>query len=209
MSQISQIYPKSPTICMSQTCPVNKCILKGIHFTLKYAEKTGYSLNYHFEQGIVKLQKNNEDSLTIAEREAVAIFRTKGVAPSQDDLGYADNILAAASKESSRTYRCCDHVVPTSNIVERLFSACKRTMTDYRKVMDPSMLDTLMFLGSNSDLWMRDAEVWIDDAMKVAAEAASARRLQQKNTVANTPTSILTPISSAGGDFCDDDTYTF
>ena len=82
-------------------------------------------------------------------------------------------------------------------------------MTDYRKVMDPSTLDTLMFLRSNSDLWMRDPEIWIDDTMKAAAEAASARRLQQKNAVANTPASILTPISSAGDDFCDDDTYIF
>lgn len=49
--------------------------------------------------------------------EAVAIFRTKGVNHAQDDfLGYADNILAAASKESPRTNRCC--VVPTSDTVE-------------------------------------------------------------------------------------------
>ncbi len=56
---------------------------------------------------------------------------------------------------------------------------------------------------------MHDAEIWIDDTMKEAAQAASARRLQQKNAVANTPVSILTPISSAGDDFCDDDTYNF
>ena len=180
------------------------------HIDPMYADKNGYSLNYHFEQGVIKLQRNNEDALTAAEREAVAIFRMKGAAPAQDDLGYADNLLAAASKECCRSYRSCDHVVPTSNIVERLFSACKRTMTDYRKVMDPSTLDTLMFLRSNYDLWMRDAEIWIDDTMKEAAEAARARRLQQKSAAANTPTSLLTPNSSAAGDdFCDDDTYTF
>lgn len=60
-------------------------------------------------------------------------------------------------------------------------------MSDYRKVVDPSTLDTLMFLRSYSDLWMRAAEIWIDNTMKEAAGADSAQRLQHKKAAANTP----------------------
>ena len=62
-----------------------------------------------------------------------------------NELGYADSILAAASSKGilhKSAYRSCAYVAPTSNIVERLFSACKRTMTDYCRVMEPPTLDT-------------------------------------------------------------------
>ena len=78
-------------------------------------------------------------------------------------------------------------------------------MTDYRRLMDPSTLDTLMFMRSNSDLWLRDAEIWIDRSMKEAAETARLRRLQLK-IGGHTPISSLSTNSSI--DDVDDDTYT-
>ena len=70
--------------------------------------------------------------------------------------------------------------------------------------MDPSTLDTLMVMRSNSDLWLWDAEIWIEAAMREAADATRARRLQQKNS------SLLTPISMLSTDDGEeDDTYTF
>lgn len=51
------------------------------HIDPKYADKSGYSLNFHLEHGIIKLQRNNEESLTAVEREAVTIFRMKSAAP--------------------------------------------------------------------------------------------------------------------------------
>jgi hypothetical protein len=112
-----------------------------------------HSMVYDFEK----------DALTKDEQEAVKIFKVvDGHYPlhQSNELGYADSILAAASSKGilhKSAYRSCAHVAPTSNIVEHLFGACKRTMTDYRRVMDPSTLDTLMVMRSNSDLWLRDA----------------------------------------------------
>ena len=50
------------------------------------------------------------------------------------------------------------HVIGTSDVVERLFSACKLVMTDRRKGMGPEMLDMIMMLKHNQDLWNADRD---------------------------------------------------
>ena len=53
------------------------------------------------------------------------------------------------------------HFLRVNNICEQLFSRCKLIMTDNRKLMDPSTLETLIMLRMNKDLWdERDVE-WI------------------------------------------------
>ena len=42
-----------------------------LHIDPRYADKSDYHTNYHFEQGVVKLQRNMEDALTDEERDAV------------------------------------------------------------------------------------------------------------------------------------------
>ena len=54
-------------------------------------------------------------------------------------------------KESK--YRKLDYILPTSNIVERLFSRAKIIMADRRKSMTPYHLELLLFLRMNKDLW--------------------------------------------------------
>ena len=46
-----------------------------------------------------------------------------------------------------------DHITPTSNIVERLFSRCGIIMRPHRRLMDPSTLEMLIMLRFNKDLW--------------------------------------------------------
>ena len=46
-----------------------------------------------------------------------------------------------------------NHVAPTSNIVERLFSRAKLVMTDQRKIMAPYRLELFLFLRCNKILW--------------------------------------------------------
>ena len=75
-----------------------------------------------------------------------------------EDLGFADRLLASgSSRKRARTktsaYRATQHVHPTTNVVERLFSRCKLNMTALRKKMDPDSLDMLMFLKANRELW--------------------------------------------------------
>ena len=42
---------------------------------------------------------------------------------------------------------------PTSNICERLFSASRLILTDYRKSMSPRVFESIMALKMNRDLW--------------------------------------------------------
>jgi hypothetical protein len=46
-----------------------------------------------------------------------------------------------------------DHISPTSNIVERLFSRCGIIMRPHRRLIDPSTLEMLIMLRFNKDLW--------------------------------------------------------
>jgi hypothetical protein len=58
----------------------------------------------------------------------------------------------------SDKYRLTKHILPTTNIVERLFSRAKSDLTDHRKSMTPRHLELLMFLRTiDSSLW--NAEV--------------------------------------------------
>lgn len=56
------------------------------------------------------------------------------------------------SDEQER-YIDCSFCVATSNIVERLFSACKHILTDQRKHMSPIMFMALIFLKISRKLW--------------------------------------------------------
>ena len=50
-------------------------------------------------------------------------------------------------------YESTDHVPPTSNICERLFSREKLVMTPHRRLMDPSTLEAILMLRMSKDLW--------------------------------------------------------
>jgi len=65
---------------------------------------------------------------------------------------------AAESSMASATgdYVDLSHVIGTSDIVERLFSACKHIMSDCRKKMGPETLDLIVMLKYNQDLWNDD-----------------------------------------------------
>ena len=45
-----------------------------------------------------------------------------------------------------------DHIFPTSNIVERLFSRCGIIMRPHRRLME-NTLELLIMLQFNKDLW--------------------------------------------------------
>jgi hypothetical protein len=57
----------------------------------------------------------------------------------------------------SDNYRLTKHILPTTNIVERLFRRAKLALTDHRKRMTPRHLELLMFLRTNRSLWNAEA----------------------------------------------------
>ncbi|EGZ14663.1 hypothetical protein PHYSODRAFT_333013 [Phytophthora sojae] len=111
--------------------------------------------NPHLELGLVKLQR--EEALTAAERSACAEFRSTTLewAPARED-GNSSIVKAAFKKRKAprrSQYVDVAYVPPTSNEYERFFSAAKLVLTDVRKSLSPTMLEMLMCLQYNRDLW--------------------------------------------------------
>ena len=159
------------------------------HIDPKYCDSPCYHMNYDFYQGVCKVQRGQEAQLTPREKDAIKIFLKPVNHPtaSNTQLGYADRILSNLSETigaAQSAYHSTDHVLPTSNIVERLFSMCKRTMSDLRKHMGPETLEGSVLLRVNSNLWLHDASKLIQEIIN--EEAADARAVREaRNAVSS------------------------
>ena len=98
------------------------------------------------------------------EREAVAVFRIQEVNQAEiepESTMNLNNILKKQADLDARIaqgaedchYRSTKHVLPTSNVIERLFSRAKGIMTATRKCMSPYRLEELLYLQYNRSLW--------------------------------------------------------
>jgi hypothetical protein len=135
-----------------------------------------------FESAVAKIQ-GNDFNLNAQEKRKVSFFLISAAEEEEEeeggeeiDLSFLDETLNDAAAESAKRhkkscpYRSMDHISPTSNIVERLFSRCGIIMRPHRRLMDPSTLEMLIMLRFNKDLW--DARE-VDIVLKRAASAAS------------------------------------
>jgi hypothetical protein len=114
------------------------------------------------------LQGGCENNLTAREKVQIRRFET-----SEDDdeeavadVGAPRNRTQMLLDEHRRKqgrllqsdkYRLTKHILPTTNIVKRLFSREKLALTDHRIRMTPRHLELLMFLRSNRSLWNVEA----------------------------------------------------
>ena len=126
-----------------------------------------------FESAIVKLLQG-QDSLLNVDEHAVLLSRgleSVDVAPVGGPVvavgtSFAQRLLQAKSPDSTigggRFYRDVRFVVPTSNMVERLFSKAKLVYTDRRQSLLPINFEMVLFLAVNQCLW--DAKL-VDEAM--------------------------------------------
>jgi hypothetical protein len=113
-----------------------------------------------FENAVVKIQGGLESTLTPAEKNKVKHYLIEAEEGEDEaESNFAQTIIDRA-REAKRMrvtkaskYRQLDHILPTSNIVERLFSRAKIIMADRRKSMTPYHLELLLFLRMNKDLW--------------------------------------------------------
>ena len=124
---------------------------------------TSYSTDHLFESAVIKIQEGREDELSEQEERKVVKFllptsvdvdeipRRDGATLSVAEL-VDFNMRRKRSKGNSK-YRCLDHVIPTSNCCERLFSQCKLVYNDHRRRMLPVNLEIVMYLKANKHLW--------------------------------------------------------
>lgn len=113
-----------------------------------------------FESGIVKILSGqevqlNQDELVICQQfekvvPIVPVFENK------KKLTYAETILQQNKIQRvdvvSR-YEDLRYINPTTNLVERLFSVCKLTLTDYRQSLLPINFEHLLYLKANRGFW--------------------------------------------------------
>jgi hypothetical protein len=113
-----------------------------------------------FEIAIVKVIDDDLSSLDYIQNELLEPFRQAnntsvgvGISPVKPDTPYALQALKKKRKVMNNEFIDLSFIPPTSNIVERLFSAARRVLTDYRKSMSPYTFECVMFLKMNRKLW--------------------------------------------------------
>lgn len=116
--------------------------------------------NVSFESGILKVQGGKENLLTVDEVSALRVFRkSDGVqsdaTESGENLSFAQRLLKRRKTQCIESSYTMDihHVLPTSNICERLFSRAKLVLTDQRASTLPVNFEMLLFLKINQDVW--------------------------------------------------------
>ena len=87
-------------------------------------------------------------------------------------------------------YCSVSYVTPTSNVVERLFSVCKNTMSDRRKYMGPECLEASVILRVNSDFWLREASALMQVILNKESEAAKKKSQFDSPTISEITTEL-------------------
>jgi hAT family C-terminal dimerisation region len=124
------------------------------------------------ESAVLKIQSNKENTLTDLEKGAVEKLLRRSLSVQQhDDAGGAggscaedDGQLSFAERALKPRQRVQDKVegnkyvntrflLPTSCVVERLFSQAKRVFSPHRRRLNVKTLEALLFLNQNRMLW--------------------------------------------------------
>jgi hypothetical protein len=124
------------------------------------------------ETAILKIQSNKEDTLTDLEKGAVEPLLLRPTLMSQDadnigggsaagehndaQLSFAERALKrqrVQDKTEGSKYVNTRFLLPTSCVVERLFSQAKRVFSPHRRRLNTKTLEALLFLNQNRELW--------------------------------------------------------
>jgi hypothetical protein len=147
----------------------------------------------HFESGVYKLQCSRSD-LTPQEKNAVKCFLVGEQPPAEEPpeeeekndgdfeqqwFKKVKTVHATEPSINTADYRSTEHVLPTTNDVERLFSQAKLCKGDHRRRMGPGNLEACLFLKQHAQLW-RDKNVLQNILDKVGATAEGREMLSKK-----------------------------
>lgn len=110
----------------------------------------------HFESGIAKIQNNEVDFLTRAEKSAVKCLKKAAcTAEAQDRTRnlFAEQAFKRRKLNENTAYHNLGFLLPTSNICERLFPKAGYWFSKRRKRTAPAMFEQQIFLHVNQSLW--------------------------------------------------------
>lgn len=110
-----------------------------------------------FESAVVLIQRQKTSLLTAEEKHAVRSLRIENTAttPENQTLTLAEKALHCHMMENygGAEYNDTRFILPTTNLIERLFSNTRRAYTDYRRNISPTHFESQMFLYCNRDHW--------------------------------------------------------
>ncbi len=126
------------------------------------------SPNSAFESGVVKIQEGRDNELSDIEKIAVRSLLAENNEVEEvegEDSGNDDDSFNALDNDdcgqrnvganrANAAYINCSFIFGSCAEVERLWSVAKNILTDSRKgMMDPVMIETIIFLKLNRRLW--------------------------------------------------------
>jgi hypothetical protein len=130
----------------------------------------------NFESAVEKIHGGESyASLSASEKRSLSVFLCDTRAPrtnERDTVATADIVTQTLNNANSQIQlnraaveriRPIRHILRVNNICERLFSGTKRIMTDSRRHMDPSTLESLIMLRTNKDMWDERDIQWAKD----------------------------------------------
>jgi hypothetical protein len=116
-----------------------------------------------FESGIIKIVSRKADTLTVQETSECACFKNHvehGVREEVVEcieLTYDEKVLRSTRHcvvvSIQNNYEDLNFIIPTSNIVKRLFSSCAMGLTDYRRFLLPIHFEEVMYFIFNRQFW--------------------------------------------------------
>ena len=120
-----------------------------------------------------------------------------------NSLHTADEVIEEVQERRAKqqrvwvsAYRFTNHVSPTSNIVERLFSRAKLIMRPHRKHMSPWNLELLLLLRFNKVLWGAQTIQQIIEETTVQSAAVAHERVLAAQEAAAAATAALTAATA-------------
>jgi len=135
-------------------------VFYGCKLASKYIAPTSAIVhNASFESGVSKIQTGDIGSMNEEERRACEILEIEQdetfESVQNSSLTMAQKLVSGKRRciERDTKYRNCNFVVGSVAIVERLWSVANYIYCDNRKSMTPMLLEALIFLKTNDELW--------------------------------------------------------
>ena len=149
----------------------------GVHYISQSAD---IIKDKHFENGVIKIQKNCLNLLTDEEKSAVEHLRKSNTIESTDSASQSLSFMERLAKKrrklsSSVEYVNCDFIHCSVAEVERLWSLCGRVLQDDRRSMTPQLLESLVFLRLNERFW---DPVLVSESIRNTRSERAASRLR-------------------------------
>ncbi|EQC28160.1 hypothetical protein SDRG_11436 [Saprolegnia diclina VS20] len=128
-----------------------------------------------FEAAVVKVLGKKESLMTDEECDALEMFKlpvscsapqpvdTTPVDPRMLAFHVLSNKRKRSEESAGSSYSNLQYIIPTSNVVERLFSKAKLVYSDRRQRMLPITLEAIMFLATNRNFW---DEAMVEDVLR-------------------------------------------